>query len=86
MPDDETESTGGSERIWHPAHEWLEEDELTDSRPAQEAAEDDGGWEDEMDNEDGHMAFSIVDGRSMTSAIDPASMWLAKGLTASLFP
>ncbi|KAJ5124189.1 uncharacterized protein N7515_008014 [Penicillium bovifimosum] len=62
MPDNETDSTGGSDRTWHPASEWLEEGVMTDSRPAQEASEDDGDWEDEMDSEDNHPGFSITDG------------------------
>ncbi|CAL5866450.1 uncharacterized protein PFLUO_LOCUS658 [Penicillium psychrofluorescens] len=38
--------------VWHPAQEWLEDDELDmDYHPAQDITEDDDDWEDHMDDE-----------------------------------
>ncbi|KAJ5555073.1 hypothetical protein N7535_007518 [Penicillium sp. DV-2018c] len=61
MPDNETDSTGGSDTSWHPAPEWLEEGAMTDTLPAQEASGDDADWEDEVDDEDEHIGLSITD-------------------------
>jgi len=62
-PDNGRESPGESERIWHPAQEWLEEDELdADYHPAQEQSEDDDGWEDDLPIEDEAMDLGLVDG------------------------
>lgn len=55
MPDNGRESPGGSERVWHPAHEWLEEDEVdTNHHPAQEP--DDDGSEGDLPIEDEAMS------------------------------
>jgi WD repeat-containing protein 23 len=60
-PDDGTESSRGSEGIWHPAHEWLEEDELdTEYHPALEPSEHDGAWEDDISNEDQQMGSGVA--------------------------
>ncbi|KAJ5048136.1 LEC14B protein [Penicillium chrysogenum] len=60
-PDDGTESSRGSEGIWHPAHEWLENDELdTDYHPALEPSEHDGAWEDDIPNEDQQMGSGVA--------------------------
>ncbi|CAG7970780.1 unnamed protein product [Penicillium nalgiovense] len=57
-PDDGTESSRGSEGIWHPAHEWLEDDELdTEYHPA---SEHHGAWEDDITNEEQQMDSGIA--------------------------
>lgn len=51
-PDNGRESPRGPEGIWHPAHEWLEDDELDpDYHPALEPSQDDGAWEDDTLND-----------------------------------
>mgnify|MGYP006868024219 FL=1 len=66
-PDDGTESSRGSEGIWHPAHEWLENDELdTEYHPALEPSEHDGAWEDDIPNEDQQMGSGVASGRTNT--------------------
>lgn len=63
-PDDGTESSRGSEGIWHPAHEWLEDDELdTEYHPA---SEHHGAWEDDITNEEQQMGSGIASGKTNT--------------------
>ncbi|KAF4771361.1 hypothetical protein HAV15_004462 [Penicillium sp. str.  len=60
-PDNDRESPRDSEGTWHPAQEWLEEDELdTEYHPALEPSEHDGAWEDEIPNEDQQMGSEIA--------------------------
>lgn len=64
-PDNDRESPRDSEGTWHPAQEWLEEDELdTEYHPALEPSEHDGAWEDEIPNEDQQMGSEIASGRT----------------------
>ncbi|OQD83249.1 hypothetical protein PENANT_c017G07476 [Penicillium antarcticum] len=61
MSSPERESPRESEAIWHPAREWLEEDELdADYHPALEPSEDDE-WEDDMPNEDDDLNLGVAD-------------------------
>ncbi|KAJ5780462.1 hypothetical protein N7457_005622 [Penicillium paradoxum] len=61
MSDNGRESTEESEIFWHPAREWLEEDEPeTDYHPAREPSEDDGAWEDDISNADEHMGAEMT--------------------------
>ena len=52
------------ESIWHPAREWLEEDDDLDMdyHPALEGSNDDDEWEEEADNEDEEINLGISDG------------------------
>lgn len=48
-PGNGRESPRGSEGIWHPAREWLEDDELdTEYHPA---SQEDGAWTDALNEE-----------------------------------
>lgn len=63
-PDNDRESPRDSEGTWHPAREWLEEDELdTEYHPALES-EHDGAWEDDIPNEDQQIDSGIASGRT----------------------
>lgn len=62
-PSDEARANG--ETVWHPAQEWLEEDEEddTDYIPHRLSSEDDDdGWEDAEGNEDEGTAINVSDG------------------------
>jgi WD repeat-containing protein 23 len=68
-PDNGGDSPGEPERIWHPAHEWLEEDELdSDYHPPQEP-EDNGGWEAELPIEDEALDSEYDDDGKISSQI-----------------
>ncbi|CAG7918269.1 unnamed protein product [Penicillium olsonii] len=55
-----TESPGDDEGLWHPAHEWLEEDEQdSDYHPAREP-EHGEGWLDDMPIEDEAMGMRVT--------------------------
>ncbi|KAJ5154586.1 uncharacterized protein N7500_010025 [Penicillium coprophilum] len=61
-PDNGRESPRGSEGIWHPAREWLEDDELdTDYHTAAEPSRHDSAQEDNISNEDQQMGFGVAD-------------------------
>jgi WD repeat-containing protein 23 len=64
MSSPERDSPRESEAIWHPAREWLEDDELdSDFHPALEPSEDDE-WEDDMPNEDEELNLGDADGNT----------------------
>jgi WD repeat-containing protein 23 len=64
MSSPERDSPRESEAIWHPAREWLEDDELdADFHPALEPSEDDE-WEDDMPNEDEELNLGDADGNT----------------------
>lgn len=69
MSDNGRESPGESEVFWHPAHEWLEEDEPdTEYHPALERESD--TWQDDISNEDEQMGAGIAHGRIRPKCID----------------
>ncbi|KAJ6157535.1 hypothetical protein N7470_005127 [Penicillium chermesinum] len=49
--------------VWHPAHEWLEEDDELDMdyHPAMEGSDEDEGWDDDAAPEDDEMGLGVSD-------------------------
>lgn len=48
---------------WHPAQEWLDDDETDmDYQPRPGASEDDDEWQDDVDDEDEDMGLGLSDG------------------------
>lgn len=67
-PPSDDARTSNRDSVWHPAREWLEEDEEEDSdyippRPGSEDEDDDDdGWEDAEDNGAEEMGADVSDG------------------------
>lgn len=70
-PSEEARESAGGTTAWHPAQEWLEEDDEVDMdyHPALEGSEDEDGWE-EMDAEDEDMDLGVSDGEKSGRLID----------------
>lgn len=71
-PSEEARESAGGTPAWHPAQEWLEEDDEVDMdyHPALEGSEDEDGWE-EMHAED-EMGLGVSDGEDHSRLIDSA--------------
>lgn len=51
--------------VWHPAQEWLDDDDLDmDYQPQRDLSEDDDEWEDDVHDEDEDMGLGLSDGRT----------------------
>jgi WD repeat-containing protein 23 len=70
-PSEEARESAGGTPAWHPAQEWLEEDDEVDMdyHPALEGSEDEDGWE-EMDEDE--MGLGLSDGEDHSRLIDSA--------------
>jgi WD repeat-containing protein 23 len=70
-PTEEARESAGGTPAWHPAQEWLEEDDEVDMdyHPALEGSEDEDGWE-EMDEDE--MGLGLSDGEDHSRLIDSA--------------
>jgi WD repeat-containing protein 23 len=70
-PSEEARESAGGTPAWHPAQEWLEEDDEVDMdyHPALEGSEDEDGWE-EMEEDE--MGLGLSDGEDHSRLIDSA--------------
>lgn len=62
-PSNEARTSAADSTVWHPAQEWLDEDDELDMdyHPAIEGSEDDDGWE--MDAEEMGLELGISEGK-----------------------
>lgn len=69
-PEAEARESAGESTVWHPALEWLEEDDEQDMdyHPAAEESEEGDGWE-EMSVEDEHFDIQVSDGEDHNLAL-----------------
>lgn len=69
-PEGEARESAGESTVWHPAQEWLEEDEEHDMdyHPAVEESDEGDAWE-EMSVEDENFDIQVSDGEDHMTAL-----------------